>query len=73
MLAFPPAMVQDGEDRIPDGAEMSEHVVSVVKPGPEPETTWPIGPDNGVSVKVLLGPTVTAKLALAESPAPAFV
>ena len=73
MLAFPPATVQDGEDRTPAGAEMSVHVVSVVKPVPVPEITAFIGPDGGVSVKVLLGPTVTAKFALAESPAPAFV
>jgi hypothetical protein len=72
-LAFPPATVQDGEDRTPAGAEMSEHVVSVVKPVPEPETTAPTGPDVGVSVRVVPGPTVTAKFALAESPAPAFV
>jgi hypothetical protein len=52
---------------------MSVHVVSVVKPVPVPEITALIGPDGGVSFKVLLGPTVTAKFALAESPAPAFV
>jgi hypothetical protein len=73
MLAFPPAIVQDGEDRTPAGAEMSVHVVSVVKPVPVPETTAPIGADVGVNVNVLLGPIVTAKFALAESPAPWFV
>lgn len=74
MLAFPPAViVQDGEDRIAAEEAPSWHVVSVVNPEPVPETTWPIEPDEGVSVNVPAVPTVTAKFALAESSAPAFV
>jgi hypothetical protein len=73
MLAFPPAMAQDGEDRTPAGAELTWHVASVVNPVPTPETTVPIGPDIGVNVIVPAGPRVTAKLAVAESAAPAFV
>jgi hypothetical protein len=74
MLAIPPAViVQDGEDRIDPEEAPSWHVVSVVNPSPTPETTVPIGPDVGVSVNVPAVPTVTAKFAVAESSAPAFV
>jgi hypothetical protein len=62
-------MAQDGEERMVAGAELSRQVASVVKPVPTPETTVLIGPDVGVSVKVPVGPGVTVKVALAESPA----
>jgi hypothetical protein len=70
ILAFPPPeMVQDGEDRIAAGAAVTRHDTSVVKPVAKPETTVPTAPDVGVSAKVPGGPAVTAKLAVATSPA----
>lgn len=69
-LAFPaPVIVQDGEDRIADGAAVSWQDVSVVNPVAKPVTAVPRPADVGVSVKVPGGPAVTAKLAVAESPA----
>lgn len=72
-VAFPPAIVQDGEENMATGTELSIQLVSVGNPVPLPETTVPIGPDVGVSTRPLVGPAVTAKVAVAESPGPAFV
>ena len=72
-VAFPPATVQDCEENILEGAEMSTQLVSVGNPVPLPETTAPAGPVVGVRVRLLVGPAVTANVAVAESPAPAFV
>jgi hypothetical protein len=69
----PPKIVQDGEDTSPEGAELNIHEVSVANPVPVPETGVPGMPDVGVSVKVPTVPEVTAKVALAVSPAPPFV
>jgi len=55
------------------GAEMIEQVVSDGKPTAEPVTNVPIGPDDGVRLRMLTDPDITAKLAAAVSPAPPFV
>lgn len=69
----PPVIVQDGEDKIIEGAALSTHDTSVVNWVATPETTVDIGPDVGVSVNVGGGPALTVKLVVAESPRPAFV
>jgi len=69
----PPVIVQDAEDRIVEGAALSTHVTSAVKPVPVPLTTAPAPPDVGVRSKVGVGPGDTVKLSVAESPEPAFV
>jgi hypothetical protein len=66
-------IVQDGEDRIPAGEEVSIHAVSVANPLAVPTTGVPLGPDVGVSVKVPTGPTITENVWVAESVGPAFV
>jgi len=69
----PPKIVQDGEESSPDGADVNWHDTSLENPVAEPETGVPGMPDVGVSVKVPTVPEVTAKVALAVSPAPPFV
>jgi hypothetical protein len=69
----PPKIVHDGEDSRPEGLEVSIQAVSVANSVAEPETGVPGGPDVGVSVRVSTVPELTVKVALAESPAPAFV
>ncbi len=69
----PPETTQDGEEVILWGAEMIEQVVSDGKPEAEPVTNVPIGPDDGVRLRMLTDPDITAKLAVAESPTPPFV
>ena len=49
------------------------HNVSVANPVPVPETRVPVGPDVGVSVKVPGRPSVTAKVAVADSPGTSVV
>lgn len=73
-MAFPPPeMMHDGADRIAAGTALSRQVVSTVNPVPTPVTMAPTGPDVGVSVKVPGWPAVTVEVAVAESPAPAFI
>ena len=60
----------DDEENSPEGLEISKHAASLENPVAEPETTVPGGPDVGVSVKEPTVPEVTAKVAVAESPAP---
>ena len=69
----PPETTQDGEEVILWGAEMIEQVVSDGKPEAEPVTNVPIGPDDGFRVRMLIGPAIAAKFAVAESPTPPFV
>ena len=69
----PPETTQDGEEVILWGAEMIEQVVSDGKPTAEPVTKVPIGPDDGVRLRMLTDPDITAKLAVAVSPTPPFV
>jgi hypothetical protein len=69
----PPATVQEGEDRMDDGAAVSRQVVSLVNPLALPLTTVPVDPDVGVTVNVIGGPDDTWKVAVAESLAPRFV
>lgn len=69
----PPKMVHDCEESSPPGPEISKHAESLENPVAEPETTVPTGPDAGFSVRVSTVPAVTAKVALAVSPAPPFV
>ena len=71
--APPPIMIQDDEARTADGAAVSKHVTSAVKPVPAPVTTVPVEPVIGVRAKVGTGPAATVKLKVAESPEPAFV
>jgi hypothetical protein len=52
---------------------MIEQVVSDGKPTAEPVTSVPIGPDDGVRLRRLIDPAITAKFAVAESPTPPFV
>ena len=69
----PPETTQDGEEVILWGAEMIEQVVSDEKPTAEPVTNVPIGPDDGFRLRMLAGPAIAAKFAVAESPTPPFV
>ena len=72
-VTTPPETKQDGEEVTLMGAEMIEQLVSDEKPAAEPVTNVPIGPDDGVRVRMLIGPAIAAKFAVAESPRPAFV
>jgi hypothetical protein len=73
MVTLPPETTHTGEDRMLKGAEMSVQLVSLGKPEDRPVTIVPIAPEAGVSVRVLIGPAIAAKIAVAESPAPASV
>jgi hypothetical protein len=72
-VTTPPETTQDGEEVTLWGAEMIEQLVSDEKPVADPVTNVPIGPDGGVRVRILIGPDIAAKFAVAESPAPPFV
>jgi hypothetical protein len=52
---------------------MIEQLVSDEKPAAEPVTNVPIGPDDGFRLRILAGPDIAAKFAVAESPTPPFV
>jgi hypothetical protein len=62
-------MVHEGEANKLEGLEESTQLVSVGNPEAVPETSVPIGPDVGVSSKMLVGPAVTVNVAVAESAA----
>jgi len=70
---LPPDATQDDEDKIVAGAEMREQLVSLGKPEAVPVTTAPTAPEVGVRVRMLIGPAIAAKSAVAESPRPASV
>jgi hypothetical protein len=66
-------IVQEGEDKMVEGAAVAIHEVSLANPLALPVTTVPDDPDVGVSVRVIGGPDDTRKVAVAESLAPRFV
>ncbi len=69
MMAVPALIVQLGDDNSPPGAELRVQDVSGVKPVAEPVTGVPTGPELGVKVSVPRVPTVTVKVAVADSAA----
>lgn len=62
-------MAHEGEANRAEGEEESTQLRSVGNPEPVPDTTVPIGPEVGVSTKVLEGPAFTVNVAVAESAA----
>ena len=68
-VALPPEIAHEGEANKAEGEEESTQLRSVGNPEPVPDTTVPIGPEVGVSTKVLDGPEATVNVVLAESAA----
>jgi hypothetical protein len=66
-------MIQDGEDKMSKGIEVSMQLVSVENPAALPETTVPTGPERWFRAMLPIVPDITAKVWVAASPAPAFV
>jgi hypothetical protein len=62
-------MAHEGVANKLEGEEESTQLRSVGNPEPVPDTTVPIGPEVGLSTKVLDGPAVTVNVAVAESAA----
>ena len=72
-VTTPPETTHDGEEVTLWGAEMIEQLVSDENPEADPVTSVPIGPDDGFRLRMLAGPDIAAKFAVAESPTPPFV
>lgn len=70
-VAIPPEITHEDEANKPGGEEESRQLTSVGNEEEEevPDTTVPTGPEVGISDKVLVGPAITVKVALAESAA----